>query len=183
MLAWNNPKLHTPERRKTWLACEEHREHLSQFLGVRGFLKDVVRLEEWETPEELSAALAQPPIADIGRSGWTKDGSSRPAPAFLPHIASRQMRAISSSGASERRAARRSVSSRAKRQVRIWPSAVSRVRSQARAERAGDGGDDADAVRAAVDQPALGGGRTALVGALLGQRRSGCAGRRGCHRR
>ncbi|MFB7497767.1 hypothetical protein ACFC09_24305 [Streptomyces sp. NPDC056161] len=48
VLAWNNPKIHTPERRKTWLACEEHREHLSQFLGVRGFLKDVVRLEAWQ---------------------------------------------------------------------------------------------------------------------------------------
>ncbi|MEV7423982.1 MULTISPECIES: hypothetical protein [unclassified Streptomyces] len=48
VLAWNNPKLHTPERRKTWLACDEHREHLSSFLGVRGFLKDVVDLEEWE---------------------------------------------------------------------------------------------------------------------------------------
>ncbi len=41
------------------------------------------------------------------------------------------MRAISSSGAPERRAARRSVSSVANRQVRIWPSAVRRVRSQA----------------------------------------------------
>ncbi|MEU6193682.1 hypothetical protein [Streptomyces sp. NPDC047061] len=49
VLAWNNPKIHTPERRKTWLACEEHREHLSQFLGVRGFLKDVVLLREWES--------------------------------------------------------------------------------------------------------------------------------------
>lgn len=49
VLAWNNPKLHTPERRKTWLACEEHREHLSSFLGVRGFLKDVVTLGEWES--------------------------------------------------------------------------------------------------------------------------------------
>lgn len=49
VLAWNNPKLHTPERRKTWLACDEHREHLSSFLGVRGFLKDVVPLEEWES--------------------------------------------------------------------------------------------------------------------------------------
>ncbi|MEU3539812.1 hypothetical protein [Streptomyces paromomycinus] len=48
VLAWNNPKLHTPERRKTWLACEEHREQLSNFLGLRGFLKDVVTLEEWE---------------------------------------------------------------------------------------------------------------------------------------
>ncbi|MET7700619.1 hypothetical protein [Streptomyces sp. NPDC005485] len=51
VLAWNNPKLHTPERRKTWLACEEHREHLSKFLGVRGFLKDVVLLTEWESGE------------------------------------------------------------------------------------------------------------------------------------
>jgi len=48
VLAWNNPKLHTPERRKTWLACEGHREHLSKFLGVRGFLKDVVPLAQWE---------------------------------------------------------------------------------------------------------------------------------------
>ncbi|MEV5156573.1 hypothetical protein AB0K81_32355 [Streptomyces werraensis] len=51
VLAWNNPKIHTPRRRKTWLACEEHRDHLAQFLGVRGFLKDVVRFEEWEAPE------------------------------------------------------------------------------------------------------------------------------------
>ncbi|OKK19002.1 hypothetical protein AMK16_12550 [Streptomyces sp. CB00455] len=51
VLAWNNPKLHAPERRKTWLACEEHREHLSHFLGVRGFLKDVVAFGEWVRPE------------------------------------------------------------------------------------------------------------------------------------
>lgn len=41
-LLWNNPKLHTPERRKVWLACDEHRGSLSDFLGSRGFLKDVV---------------------------------------------------------------------------------------------------------------------------------------------
>ena len=41
-LLWNNPKIHTPERRKTWLACEEHRLSLSQFLGARSFLKEVV---------------------------------------------------------------------------------------------------------------------------------------------
>jgi hypothetical protein len=43
---WNNPRLHTPERRKTWLACEEHRESLSAFLSARNFLKDVVPVEE-----------------------------------------------------------------------------------------------------------------------------------------
>ncbi|MFJ9520697.1 hypothetical protein ACIRPK_20895 [Kitasatospora sp. NPDC101801] len=48
VLVWNNPKLHTPDRRKTWLACEDHREHLSQFLGVRGFLKETVAFEQWQ---------------------------------------------------------------------------------------------------------------------------------------
>jgi len=41
-LLWNNPRLHTPERRKVWLTCDEHREFLSQYLDVRGFLRDVV---------------------------------------------------------------------------------------------------------------------------------------------
>lgn len=41
-LGWNNPKLHTPERRKVWLACEEHKSSLSDFLTARGFLRDVV---------------------------------------------------------------------------------------------------------------------------------------------
>ncbi|MEV6009065.1 hypothetical protein AB0M29_19900 [Streptomyces sp. NPDC051976] len=50
VLAWNNPKIHPPERRKTWLACDAHREHLSQFLGMRSFLKDVVPLAEWTPP-------------------------------------------------------------------------------------------------------------------------------------
>jgi hypothetical protein len=55
VLAWNNPKIHTPERRKTWLACDEHREHLSKFLGVRGMLKDVVTLREWESTRPTDA--------------------------------------------------------------------------------------------------------------------------------
>ena len=41
-LRWNNPKLHTPERRKVWLACDDHKASLSDFLGARGFLKEVV---------------------------------------------------------------------------------------------------------------------------------------------
>ncbi len=39
---WNNPKLHTPERRKIWLACDVHKASLSDFLTARRFLKDVV---------------------------------------------------------------------------------------------------------------------------------------------
>ncbi len=41
-LLWNNPRLHPPERRKTWLACPAHREHLEAFLGTRGFLRETV---------------------------------------------------------------------------------------------------------------------------------------------
>ena len=40
-LLWNNPKLHPPERRKTWLACEDHLEHLSRYLDSRGLLREV----------------------------------------------------------------------------------------------------------------------------------------------
>lgn len=40
-LLWNNPKIHTPERRKTWLACSAHKTSLSDFLGARQFLRDV----------------------------------------------------------------------------------------------------------------------------------------------
>ena len=45
-LVWNNPRLHTPERRKVWLACDDHREHLEQFLGARSFWKQTVGVEE-----------------------------------------------------------------------------------------------------------------------------------------
>ena len=45
-LQWNNPKIHTPDRRKHWLACAEHRESLSSFLSPRGFLRDVEDLPD-----------------------------------------------------------------------------------------------------------------------------------------
>jgi hypothetical protein len=45
-IEWNNPKLHAPERRKTWLACDEHRETLRAFLAARGFLRDTAPIEQ-----------------------------------------------------------------------------------------------------------------------------------------
>jgi hypothetical protein len=47
-LLWNNPKLHTPQRRKVWLACDEHRGHLEEFLGRRDFWKQTVPVAELE---------------------------------------------------------------------------------------------------------------------------------------
>lgn len=46
VLAWNNPKIHPPERRKTWLACPEHRDSLAAFLAARGFLRDEVPIAD-----------------------------------------------------------------------------------------------------------------------------------------
>lgn len=45
-LLWNNPRIHTPDRRKVWLACPDHRDTLSDFLRARGFLHDVVPVED-----------------------------------------------------------------------------------------------------------------------------------------
>lgn len=45
-LLWNNPKVHTADRRKVWLACDEHKEYLVDFLVSRGFLKAVEPLTE-----------------------------------------------------------------------------------------------------------------------------------------
>ena len=54
-LLWNNPKLHTPERRKIWVACDEHRTSLGDFLGARQFLKDVVPVAD-APPDERPGA-------------------------------------------------------------------------------------------------------------------------------
>jgi hypothetical protein len=49
-LRWNNPKIHTADRRKHWLACDEHRSSLSAFLSARGFLRETEPLPD---PEKL----------------------------------------------------------------------------------------------------------------------------------
>lgn len=45
-VVWNNPKVHTPTRRKVWVACEEHRETLRTYVDLRGFLIEVIPLDE-----------------------------------------------------------------------------------------------------------------------------------------
>ena len=44
-VVWNNPKLHTPDREKVWVACDEHKGSLAQFLSARCFLKRVEPLD------------------------------------------------------------------------------------------------------------------------------------------
>jgi len=54
-LLWNNPRLHTPDRRKVWLSCGEHVDHLSQFLTVRDFLRSVVEVNSLLTTQRATA--------------------------------------------------------------------------------------------------------------------------------
>jgi hypothetical protein len=34
---WRNPRIHTPDRVKVWLACGDHRATLADYLATRGF--------------------------------------------------------------------------------------------------------------------------------------------------
>lgn len=43
---WRNPTLHVHGRRKVWLACDEHRDHLRDFVQLRGFLIEVIPVED-----------------------------------------------------------------------------------------------------------------------------------------
>jgi hypothetical protein len=45
VLSWNNPRLHTTGRRKTWTACDEHLDSLSAFLNARGFLRETLAMD------------------------------------------------------------------------------------------------------------------------------------------
>lgn len=43
-LLWNNPKIHTPDRRKIWVACGDHRDWLEDYLQTRGLWKETLPL-------------------------------------------------------------------------------------------------------------------------------------------
>jgi hypothetical protein len=45
-LLWNNPKIHAPERRKTWLACAGHADWLENYLSERLLFKERLPLQE-----------------------------------------------------------------------------------------------------------------------------------------
>jgi hypothetical protein len=36
-IVWRNPRLHTGDKHKTWLACDEHVDVLRDFLAARAF--------------------------------------------------------------------------------------------------------------------------------------------------
>lgn len=44
-LDWRNPRIHSTDRVKTWLACEDHVDFLREFLAARDFPLTVSRLD------------------------------------------------------------------------------------------------------------------------------------------
>ncbi len=51
---WRNPRIHTGERFKTWLACDEHVDYLRDFLAAREFPLDVTALDRLPAAEAQS---------------------------------------------------------------------------------------------------------------------------------
>lgn len=45
-IVWRNPRIHTGEKRKTWLACDEHVDVLREFLAARAFPLEVQALPD-----------------------------------------------------------------------------------------------------------------------------------------
>lgn len=43
---WRNPRIHTTDRVKVWLACDVHRESLRDYLATRGFPVRVSGIDE-----------------------------------------------------------------------------------------------------------------------------------------
>jgi hypothetical protein len=45
VIAWCNPRIHTPDRRKLWSACDAHVDYLRDFLAARDFPVEATRLD------------------------------------------------------------------------------------------------------------------------------------------
>jgi hypothetical protein len=49
-IVWRNPRIHTAERRKIWLACDEHVAFLHDYLASRRFPVEVAPFHADEDP-------------------------------------------------------------------------------------------------------------------------------------
>lgn len=45
-ILWRNPKIHDQSRLKTWLACEDHKDYLAEYLKARSFPVTVKTFKE-----------------------------------------------------------------------------------------------------------------------------------------
>ena len=123
VLAWNNPKLHTPDRRKTWTACDEHK-------GAAHRVPGRPRVPPRDTHRRRVGGVSRRSLTSGAPAAGSRARRCR-ARAAWPSARRASARRGPRRTAPARIAVRRSDSSRAKRQLRSWPSAVSRTRSQA----------------------------------------------------
>ena len=59
---WRNPKIHSSDRVKVWLACDEHTDFLREFLLARNFpvAVDVVGAQLSHVPDSAGAPVQDP---------------------------------------------------------------------------------------------------------------------------
>jgi hypothetical protein len=59
---WRNPKIHSADRVKVWLACDDHRDYLREFLLARNFpvLVDVVGAQLSSVPDSAGSTTPDP---------------------------------------------------------------------------------------------------------------------------
>jgi len=76
-LLWNNPRLHTPERRKVWLACDDHRTHLEQFLATRDLLRSTAPVTSLEVADDPARSTGSTGGAATTEPGGTDAGEHR----------------------------------------------------------------------------------------------------------
>jgi len=46
VISWRNPRIHDATRRKQWVACDAHLDHLRSFLAARSFPLEVSSLAD-----------------------------------------------------------------------------------------------------------------------------------------
>jgi hypothetical protein len=56
---WHNPKIHAAHE-KTWMACDGHKEFLTEFVALRNFPHRVVPASEVDPPSGPSAKPVDP---------------------------------------------------------------------------------------------------------------------------
>src|SRR5699024_8023203 len=75
-ILWNNSRLHTPERKKTWLACDGHLDHLRDFLALRDFLIGDVSIDDIPEDAGWVAIPSSSVHAGSNTSPWRSSSSS-----------------------------------------------------------------------------------------------------------
>lgn len=59
---WRNPKIHTADRVKVWLACADHVDYLRDFLGARDFPVRVRAVGDDAASDDAAGDDAEPPL-------------------------------------------------------------------------------------------------------------------------